>query len=227
MASKLATQLLDLLFPPRCVFCRKLLPSGEVNICPSCRRHLPYTTDETAIQYGNAFSRCVSPLFYQEDVKTSFHRFKFSGYSGYAVCYSALMTEWIHRYFADEFELITWVPLSKKRKKKRGYDQSMLLAKAIGSALSCPVVPLLQKREDRPPQSSLQGTKARFANAAGAYVVSAPQYVSGKRILLVDDIVTTGATLSECARQLRAEGAADVLCVTIARGAPLYTEKNV
>lgn len=220
MASRLFNGLLDLLFPPRCPFCRGLLQPGETHLCGDCRENLPYTDGETAVQTGSFFSCCISPLFYQDDVRESFHRFKFEGHSRYAGCYGALMVDWIHRFFPpDTYDLITWVPLSKKRRKHRGYDQAMLLATAIGASLSCPVERLLEKQKERPPQSSLQGTTPRFLNVKDAYVVSAPALTAGKRILLVDDVITTGATLSECAGKLLAAGAADVLCVTLARSA--------
>ena len=218
MAFKLLDGLLDLLFPPRCPFCRALLQPGEIGLCRDCREALPYTSGEAAVQTGAFFSRCISPLFYQDDVRESFHRFKFEGRSGYAGCYGILMTQCVRRLLpSDTYDLITWVPLSKKRKKKRGYDQAMLLAAEIGAALSCPVMGLLFKKE-RPPQSSLQGVQARLENSKNAYSVLAPEQAAGKRILLVDDIITTGATLSECARKLLEAGATEVLCVTLARG---------
>ncbi|MGI6498553.1 MAG: ComF family protein [Oscillospiraceae bacterium] len=220
MAAKLISGLLDLLFPPRCVFCHKLLKDRERWICANCRRTLPYTTPDSAVQPGEHFSKCASALYYQGVVKDSFHRFKFSGRTNYATPYGKLMADCVRRHLADSYDLITWVPLSSKRKKKRGYDQSMLLAMAVALDLSDVAVEILRKVEERPAQSSLEGADARFDNVKDAYIITAPELVLGKRILLIDDIITTGATLSECADQLRFAGAADVVCVTLARAAP-------
>lgn len=217
MAAKLISGLLDLFFPPRCVFCHKLLKAGERSICTTCQSELPYTAPETALQFGEHFSKCASALYYQDVVKDSFHRFKFSGRANYATPYGKLMADCVRRYLPDSYDLITWVPLSSKRKKKRGYDQAMLLAMAVALELSDVAVETLRKVEDRPAQSSLEGPAARFDNVKDAYIITAPELIVDKRILLIDDIITTGATLSECAKQLRFAGALDVVCVTLAR----------
>lgn len=220
MAAKLISGILDLLFPPRCVFCHKLLKGKERSICATCQKELPYTTPETAMQTGEQFSKCVSPLYYQDEVKDSFHRFKFSGRANYATPYGKLMAECVQRHLPHTYDLITWVPLSSKRKRQRGYDQAMLLAMAVALELSDVAVETLQKVEDRPAQSSLEGSAARLDNVKDAYIITAPELIIDKRILLIDDIITTGATLSECAKQLRFAGALDVVCVTLARATP-------
>ena len=219
MAAKLLRGFLNLLFPPRCIFCHRLRKTKEGAICSDCQNTLPYTTPETALQTGIQFSKCASALFYRDMVKDSFHRFKFSGRANYATPYGELMADCVRRYLADSYDLITWVPLSAKRKKTRGYDQAMLLAMAVALELSDVAVETLQKVEDRPAQSSLEGADARYDNVKDAYRIATPELVMGKRILLVDDVITTGATLNECAGRLRLAGAADVVCVTLARSA--------
>lgn len=209
--------LLDLLFPPRCPFCQKLLAEGEAGLCSACQKNLPWLTGAEAEQKGEFYRRCVSPLRYQGEVRASIHRYKFKGRRGYAGVYGALVAQCIADHLAGEYDLITWVPLSARRRRKRGYDQAALLAGAAGRMLNVEAVPTLGKKRDTPAQSGLKGEARRRANVLGAYDVLNSVQVSGRRVLLVDDVLTTGATLSECARVLRTAGATQVVCATLAR----------
>lgn len=215
--SSWAAKLLDLLFPPKCVFCGKLLPTGATHLCPRCQEELPWLEGGAAEQTGEFFSLCVSPLRYQDKVRESFHRYKFQGHRGYHKAYGLLVAQCVHNHLAGRYDLITWVPLSSKRKRERGYDQAFLLASAAALELGAVAVETLRKARDNTPQSGLEGEAERRANVLGAYQPVDPELVAGKRVLLIDDVVTTGSTLSECARILRAMGAADVVCAALAR----------
>lgn len=214
---KLTAALLDLFFPPRCAFCGGLLGAGEEGLCAQCQQALPWTGAEDPPKRCAGLSQCLSPLWYQDLVRRSFHRYKFSGKTGRAGTYGRLMAQCVHDRLEGEFDLLTWVPLSKKRLRRRGYDQSLLLAQAVAGELGTEVASTLRKVRDTRAQSSLEGEDQRSANVKDVYEVPCPQVVAGKRILLVDDVVTTGSTLSECAKALLAAGAADVSAVTLAR----------
>lgn len=208
--------LLDILFPPRCVFCRKILPSGQGSVCPKCEAELPYTGNNSA-QKGDFFSVCVSPLYYEDEVRESLLRFKFKDATGYAGTYAKIIAECVSRELAGRYDYISWVPLSRKRYKERGYDQAMLIALAVALELDALAVGTLEKTVHVEKQSKMGSPEKRRANISGAYAVSDPELIEGKRILLIDDIITSGSTLSECARMLRAKGAAEVMCATVAR----------
>ncbi len=210
--------LLDLLFPPKCVFCRRLLRKGEEGLCASCRTSLPWTHGEEAEQHPEFVSLCVSPLWYQDNVRASFHRYKFQGSRGYAKAYGRLVAQCVREHLAGRYDLITWVPLSPERLKKRGYDQAMLLAMAAALELGDVAVETLRKVRDTGAQSGLgKDDSARQANVLGAYQVVDPELAEGRQVLLIDDVITTGSTISECARTLRSAGAAGVVCATLAR----------
>lgn len=166
---------------------------------------------------GEFFDRCVSPLWYQDAVRDSHHRYKFSGARSYAAPYATLMAQCVTDRLEGEFDMLTWVPLSRKRRRERDYDQSELLARELGRKLGLPVERLLDKVRHTPAQSGLKGDSARRANVLDAYRLRPGVQVAGRRILLVDDVVTTGSTLSECARVLRTAGADRVTCITLAR----------
>ena len=210
--------LLDLLFPPRCVFCRRLLHRGEEGICPRCQQELPWALGAEAEQTGEFFSLCASPLWYQDQVRASFHRYKFKGVRGYSRTYGRLVAQCVQDHLARRYDLITWVPLSRARLRQRGYDQAMLLASAAALALDDVAAETLCKVRDTEAQSGLgKNDASRRANVLSAYQVTDPALVEGRRVLLIDDIVTTGSTLSECARVLRTAGATDVVCAALAR----------
>lgn len=208
--------LLDVIFPPRCVFCRKILRSSYQAACDRCLNDLPYTGDCCA-QSGEFFSTCVSPLYYEGNVRESLLRFKFREATGYAGTYGLLLADCIRRELGGRYDLISWVPLSSKRYRERGYDQAMLIALATALELDDVAVSTLEKVRDVEKQSRMGSPEKRKANISGAYAVTDRELIEGKRILLIDDIITSGSTLSECARTLLSAGAAEVLCATVAK----------
>ena len=208
--------LLDLLFPPRCAFCNHILRGDERGMCRKCRGSIS-RTQNGGMRTGEFFSVCVSPLVYERSVRDAILRFKFHDVTAYAEVFGELMADTIRETLAGRYDLITWVPLSEKRLRGRGYDQAMLLAMAAALRLDDAPVELLKKHTDVPAQSGAGSPEKRRANISGVYAAADEELVRGKRILLIDDIITTGATLSECARTLRAAGAEDVVCCTLAQ----------
>ena len=206
----------DLLFPPKCPICQKLVGLGET-ICPDCARALPLASGARGTHKGDFFEGCYTPFFYEEPLRRSFLRYKFNGQQHYARIYGKWMADCLVAQQQTEFDLVTWVPLSRLRRWRRGYDQAELLASQVASHLSLPLICTLRKA-NRKPLSRLEGSRAiRSARILGAYSLAKGADVAGKRLLLVDDIVTSGATLNECARILKTAGAAEIRCVALAR----------
>ncbi|MBS6366434.1 MAG: ComF family protein [Clostridiales bacterium] len=210
----LIKDLLDLLFPPKCVFCRTLLDNGSEEICPACAEKLLHM--ECADKSGEFFDTCVAPFPYTDPVRASMLRFKFRGATHYVNCYGELLAACISSRLAGQYDLITWVPISRRRRRKRGYDQTKLLSQALCRRLDRPAIPTLRKIINNPAQSSLDSAEKRRANVLGVYEALKPEQFTQKRILLIDDIVTTGATLSECSRVLLTAGAKEVVCAAFA-----------
>ena len=215
MSGKLYAALLDLLFPQKCIFCRKVLRGHESGLCVECAQALP-RPDPPATQ-GGAYSVCAASLCYSDKVKRAIHRYKFGGRANYAKTFGAIMADTIEKELKGRYDIITWVPISAARKRARGYDQSMLLAYTIALELQDVAVETLRKTVHNEPQSNLSGAALRRKNVEGVYEVVDPALVKGKRILLVDDIMTTGSTLSECASALLGAGATEVVCAVLAR----------
>ena len=211
---KLLSALLDLLFPPKCCFCRKIL--DEPGVCPDCEALLPRTGEEAGQQLEKQL-HCASPLWYEDPVREALLRFKFRGARWEAEILGALLADCADRAYGDGFDAVTWAPVSRKRRRERGYDQSQLLAESACRLWGRQPERLLKKVVHNPAQSGISDEAARRANVLGVYDAVNADKIRGRRILLVDDICTTGSTLRECARVLRGAGAADVMAVTVAR----------
>ncbi len=210
---RLFAWLLDLLYPPKCVFCGTILAENETDLCPRCRRELPHTQRD--IERGALFRRCMSVFFYENEVRDSILRFKFQGKECYASAYGRLLAMCLIEREA-EFDLISWVPVGARRLRKRGYDQSRLLAEKTARELGAPCVRTLKKTKNNPAQSTRRNDAERAANVRNAYRPHGPDAFVGKRVLLIDDVITSGATLTEASRVLLTAGAARVDCATLA-----------
>jgi len=211
------SSILDLMFPPKCVFCGRVLHDKDDSWCDKCVESLPYALNG-GMQDGNYYDYCISPLYYSGVVRKSILRFKFRGASGYAGAYAKLLSDCIRERPDIGYDIISWVPLSSKRERSRGYDQAMLLALATALELDGVAAETLKKTRDAQAQSELGDAAERRANISGAYVAVDPELIDGKCILLIDDIVTTGSTLDECAYVLLSAGASRVVCAALARG---------
>ncbi len=204
----------NLLFPPKCVLCGKLLPRDALDLCRGCRIDSP-----ECASFRKKFTFLdgwAAVWYYEGQVRKSILRYKFRGSRSYAACYGRMLAMKLQENFPQGFDLLTWVPTSPKRMRQRGFDQVQLLAEAVGQELDMQPQRLLQKIRENPPQSGITGDAQRRANVLGAYKVTDAPAVKGKRILLLDDVITTGATASEAAKMLLTAGAEQVYCGAVA-----------
>ena len=206
--------LIQLLFPSKCILCGKLLQADEQDLCRECRVDSPeYPGAKDTIQFLDSFT---AVWYYEGNVRRSLLRYKFYNCRSFAHGYGRILAMKLLRENPEGFDCITWVPVSFLRKLTRGYDQVELLANAVGRELGMEPVPLIRKVRHNRPQSGISGEAERRANVLGAYRALNRESISGKRILLLDDILTTGATAGECARILLTTGAKEVHCAAVA-----------
>lgn len=206
--------ILHIFFPPKCVLCKRVLSKEETDLCKACRENQPeYGVHKIKLSF---LAQWTGLWYYKDDVRTSILRYKFYGRRSYASAYGRLLAMKIQKEGWDDTDILTWIPISRQRKRSRGYDQSELLAKALAEELGWELTPTLRKIRNTRPQSTMGGAPQRRANILGAYQVIDPDLVRDKRILLVDDIITTGATASEAARMLLTAGAKEVKLATLA-----------
>lgn len=214
---KVGEKVLDLLFPPKCPFCQRILEDPRAPLCPVCRPRLPWLTGEAGERKVDFADGCFSPLAYRDGVPEAIRRYKFSRVRALGKPFAQLMAQCLTDRMPQRADLICWAPLARKRLRERGFDQARRMAEEVGRLCAIPAVPLLEKRRHTQPQSELEEESARRANARGAYALLPGVDLMGKRVVLVDDVVTSGATLSECAGLLRMAGAERVWCLTLAQ----------
>ncbi len=219
----------NIFFSPRCIICGEYLdPSTSILFCPFCLKHLPHIPSAHCPVCGRVtpsgsglcfqchmqkpkFRKHQSVVFYTREIRHALLKFKFYHKRHYAIPIGSVMCSFV----TEEYDMITAVPISKKKLRTRGYNQSRLLAEQIERLRGIPYTETLKKIKDTPPQSRL-GSKQRLTNIKNAFSIVNTELVSGKRILLIDDIYTTGSTVNECARVLKKAGAAYVDVLTFA-----------
>lgn len=210
---KLMEHLKELLFPPKCILCGKILEKDELDLCRDCRVNAP---EHPLPKSKREFLKSWTALwYYQDNVRQSILRYKFYGKRNYAVGYGRLLGMKILRDLPEGFDVLTWVPISKWRRFRRGYDQGEVLAGEVGRQLGVQPIPLLRKTRNNRPQSHIAGQAQRRANVLGAYECLNRDEFMGKRVLILDDVITTGATVGECARVLLTAGAKEVYCAAL------------
>lgn len=192
----------SLLFPPRCLLCGQVVAPGRL-FCPACALGLPEEPlcRRLALPQGGELA-VRSPLAYEGGFRDTLHDFKFHGQRALARPIAWLMAGAAEG--CGPFDGVAFAPMHEDDRRSRGYDQSQLLARHLAKALGLPLLCALEKTRHTQAQHGLDRA-ARLENPRNAY--RACMELSGKSLLLVDDIVTTGSTLVECAQNLYQAGA--------------------
>ncbi|MEW6193381.1 MAG: ComF family protein [Bacillota bacterium] len=191
---------------PYCPVCGRFFDSPGAGLCRECSgRTWPFV-----------LSRAAAP--YEGVIREAIHRFKFGGRRDKAGFLGELMVAALNREPAyREATLVVPVPLSRERLRKRGFNQAELLAGVVAESAGSRLVQVLQKTGDTPPQARLDKA-GRLGNVAGSFCVADTSQIEGGTVLLVDDVFTTGSTLSAAAEALLDGGAGRVLGLTLAAG---------
>jgi len=235
---RLLAGLLDLIFPPRCAGCGRVLgDDGLPPFCPACQAEVRLLQSPLCTRCGAPFDggdadhlcgACLAdpPGFtlarsvgrYESVLLDAIHRFKYGGDTALGRALGRFMTR--HPCPGMEIDADTRiipVPLHVNRLRERGFNQALILARELARPGGQTVDFLsLKRRHATDPQVRL-GKNARRRNIRGAFVVTRPERIADRRILLVDDVYTTGSTVGECARVLMAHQAAEVAVLTLAR----------
>ena len=209
-------QALERIAPPYCRVCGlpfSRLPSSEADptrgvdhLCGRCRRRLPpFAYARAAVRYGEVAREAV-------------HAFKFNGRRSLAAPLGDLLAAMDPAGFpVGAPALLAPIPLHPRRERERGFNQALLLARRVGRAWKIPVrADVLVRTLATRPQTELTA-EARRANVRGAFALRRPELVAGRHVVLVDDIFTTGSTVTACARCLKEGGASAVGVLTVAR----------
>ncbi len=214
-----------ILFPKRCPFCGTVIPH-TARCCASCAPNL-LLLSQNARLIGELPRQIAAyaPFSYEGLAEQAVWRLKFYGVPAVARHLAPYLAEALPD--GAEFDLVVPIPMTRRKERRRGYNQAALLARFTAEALGLPVRPLLQKRRETAEQHTLSA-RERKTNLSGAYRLTDPAAVRGKRILLCDDVVTTGATLREAAMLLYDAGAESVsaAAAAFAGGFPRETQSE-
>lgn len=208
----LKEKLLSLIFPARCTLCGKITTGGR-RVCNSCMKHNPPQAHFRLLEEPEFSLFCVSAYEYEGQARQAILQYKFRGKKERAAGFAQALTLALPPRWQTA-DVVCWVPVSRQRRKERGYDQSELVARKVAKAIGRPCRKLLQKVVDNQPQHELNADQ-RWENVRNVYLADNKK-CQGKTILLIDDIVTTGATMLECASCLLRAGAKEVFCGAIA-----------
>lgn len=232
--------LLDVFLPPICHICRSFISNAAtIHICTTCRDRLPLVSSPFCTTCGIPFAgtggnhRCGACLthpphfdsarahfLYEGPIRDLIHSFKYNQKTHLHSPLALLTLEGISAFLADQNpHIIIPVPLHRSRLRQRGFNQAVLLGRILSRQLLIPMIPdALIRARPTEPQINLKATERR-ANVQGAFLVARPASVVDKRILLLDDVMTTGSTIDECAKELKKAGADLVIAATVARTA--------
>lgn len=223
--SSILKKIFNTVFPKRCLNCQKLIPNGyfckncsevpayiTVKICPDCGLPLKYCACKWNFYY---FDEIISSFEGDDATRNSFYSFKFRGDRSGGKFFSNEMSSRFKKNSAYlDVDVITSVPSHKSALYSRGYDQVKILAKNISKEVGIKYKPLLNQPKPSPKQHETKGISERFLNVENKYRVLKNVDIKDKTVLLVDDIKTTGATLSRCARELKLAGAEKVIAIS-------------
>lgn len=218
----------SLFFTRRCRFCANVTDIRR-DVCEKCENDIFTIDGEICLKCGCGKSFCTckrkpgyymsvcAPYYYRGAAKIAITRLKFHNDQNIAEILAKDMAETLRKRYGEiDFDFCTFVPAHKNEFKKRGYNQAELLCKNLSAETGIPFLETLEKPFETAPQHSLNEAM-RSGNLLGAIIINDNilSSVKGKRILLCDDIKTTGATLDECAKTLLINGAAEVRCITV------------
>jgi ComF family protein len=233
------TCLSDVIFPPRCLTCHDILDHyAGLPLCPSCFSEIKFIASPICICCGIPFSgtgepdhlcgECIisPPAFssaravfqYKSTLLETIHRFKYNERVFLGKILGKIMAEYPYPAFnIKDFTLVVPVPLHSKRLRERGFNQSVILAREISRCLQIPLDFLALKRNIHTEPQVRLGKKQRSSNVRGAFDVSDSSKIRDRKIILVDDVYTTGSTIKECSRVLMKNEASSVAVLTVAR----------
>lgn len=201
------------LFPNKCLICDKDLKVGEY-VCEKC---MP---EKTMIRFFNITNReeryffhCESLYLYDKVYRENIEKFKFYGKKAYARKLMNFANIMLDKNEIEQYDLICFVPMNKQQKSKRGYNQTELLALEFSKITGIEQKSALEKSKKNRVQHDLPA-KERLENVKGVYTCIAD--IKGQKILLIDDIITTGATICACAKELYKAGASTVKGICVA-----------
>lgn len=219
--------LTNILYPPKCMVCGTLLSDYKFLVCPKCTKTLPFNSHCCKVcgipidsVYGEnictsckgkrkAVSLTLAPFVYKDEIRKAIISLKFYRKTYLAATLASFIFIEIKRKNITG-DIITFVPIHFLRKSKRGYNQSQFIAKSLSEMTAIPLMPLLKKTRNTKPLSKMN-KKQRMEAVKNVFEPIKGKKLNGEKIILVDDVITTGSTTGECAKTLKKMGAGEII----------------
>lgn len=222
-------KLADILFPSCCAVCGNIISNKDNALCVECRGNVNMIKERCVLCSGTVINgECTicrdRKMYisgntvisdYEGAMKNILHHYKFKKKRRLSVHLAEMALLEIDG-SADKFDIITSVPMNRKKSWDRGFNQSALIAKRLSRRLGKPYLSLLREKSHFKTQKTL-GYRERFLNILDRYEIIDKKIIEDRNILIIDDVFTTGATINECARILKSFGADNVYSLTMAR----------
>lgn len=216
-----AKNLVNLVYPLRCAACSiSLDPLNELGVCKSCADGIKPNPKSHCTTYGDNFEIAYSAFLYEKALKELIHVLKYKNRMSLSGFLSEKMISFVKENEAIlmGIDVISFVPIDIRRLRQRSFNQSKIFAFNLSKSFGVPLVDMLEKSRRTRPQNELS-REERLVNLTGAFKIKKGETAAeGLRVLLVDDVMTTGSTLEECSKTLLSAGAASIRCLTLARG---------
>lgn len=235
--------LFDIIFPPTCLNCKNYLteieklnficqkcfiaiPLNNSSFCPICFKRLPSNSKicNHPFKQHSQYPYILAPACSYQDqtIQNLIHFYKYESYQNIAVILSKILDIYLKKsqlleLFNSQNLIIIPIPLHPKKENKRGFNQSALLAKNLAQTYDLNFLPILLKTKNSPAQAKHKDFNQRKENVSGTFSLKNPDLIKNKAIILIDDVYTSGSTISEAARLLKQNGAKKIIALVIAK----------
>lgn len=226
--NKLIKRISYCFFPNRCAACNKLL-TADVEICPKCKVFLRRVPEHISEGWAHCsgfridhrqklyFDGIIAPFYYVDTAKDVICNYKIIGRSELSEFLANEMLSVFYRHYGEiDFDILCGVPMTNSDKLKKGFDHIGKLCRRISYETEIPYENVLKQIKSKRPQHTLS-MRERFQNVKGIYAVRNRINLKGKTVLLIDDIVTTSASINECSKIIKRAGAEKVYCLSAAK----------
>ncbi len=218
----------DIVFPPICVNCKISIPDqkrflcqscfdeiilNSAFYCPKCMARLPKTSRCHDTSYILAAASRFEP-----PIPSLIHTFKYKKIEGIGTILCAMLISYLKETGIDLSRyVITFIPLHSSKLRARGFNQSQILASVVSDYFSVPCLDVIKRTKNNPPQAKTKNFSERIGNISGCFQVTNPKSISGKNVIIIDDVSTSGATLDEISTLLKKYGAERIIGLVVAK----------
>lgn len=208
----------SIIFPRNCQICRRGPLADHQHLCAQCFVSIPWVNPSSHIPLSG-ITHSWAACQYQEPFTTLIHRFKYNGSTSLKKLFGFLLNHYIstHHLPINDIDLIIPIPLHATKLRERGFNQSLLLATSVGEHFQRPIDHTILERTQLTQSQTALSLKDRWTNQQGTFRITHPLLITGKHVLIVDDLMTSGATTLTAAYELKKAGALRVSILTLAK----------